>query len=378
MGQTLEKTIGNLTAGETKSVYWTVSASVLGSYVVGVEVEGLVDGSVPSLPSYPTPYSYTDRIGGYSQTSVDAVLDEVTPITSHDYDGLWYTEDFALTLTATDDISGVAEIYYKINGKSTQTVAVDGQPMITSESASNVLEFWSIDNAGNEETHHILGGIKLDKTVPTGSVTINNDDTYANSNSATLTLTAADATSGVFRVRFSDDGVWDTEAWETASTTKTWTLPTGEGQKTVYCQFKDNAGLISSAYSDTIILDTRAPIVSMTYPVSGFRSSTVTVTWSGSDETSGVSNYEIRLDGGEWGDVGTDTSYTFTDLADGTHEFYFVATDIAGNIVGRPYVFVVNTSPLLGPGYIEEAVLAAVLVIVALGIVYVVMKRRKK
>ena len=382
VGQTLEKTIGNLTAGETKSVYWTVSASVLGSYVVGVEVEGLVAGSVPSLPSYPAPYSYTDRIGGYNQTSVDAVWDEAMPITSHDYDGLWHTEDFAITLTATDDISGVAEIYYKINGKPTQTVAVDGQPMITSESASNMLEFWSIDNAGNEETHHILGGIKLDKTVPTGSVIINDGDTYANayavSHSATLTLTAADVTSGVFQVRLSDDGLWDTEAWVTASITKTWALPTGDGTKTVYYQVKDNAGLISSAYSDTIILDTKSPTVSMTYPVSGFRSSTVTVTWIGSDETSGISNYEIRLDGGEWVDVGTDTSYTFTGVADGTHEFHFAAIDTAGNIVERPYVFVVDTSPLQGPGYTEEAVLAAVFVIVVLAIAYAVMKRRKK
>ena len=41
----------------------------------------------------------------------------------HDYDGLWHTSNFTITLTATDDLSGVAETYYKINDGPTKTLA---------------------------------------------------------------------------------------------------------------------------------------------------------------------------------------------------------------------------------------------------------------
>jgi len=72
-------------------------------------------------------------------------------------------------------------------------------------------------------------------------------------------LTATDLTSGVSQVRFSNDGVWDTEVWESASASKSWTLASGDGTKTVYYQIRDNAGLLSSTYSDTITLQSPNP-----------------------------------------------------------------------------------------------------------------------
>jgi len=192
---------------------------------------------------------------------VTVILDSTAPMTVHDYDSLWHTTHFTINLTATDDMSGVAETYYKINDGPTKTVSPDGQPLIATEGANNTLEYWSVDNADNEEIHHILAGIKLDKTTPTGSIIINNSDTYTTSTSVTLSLTATDATSGVYQVRYSNGGVWDTEPWEDFSTTKTWTLTSEEGAKTVYYQIKDNAGLISETYADTIALDSNGPII---------------------------------------------------------------------------------------------------------------------
>jgi parallel beta-helix repeat protein len=108
-----------------------------------------------------------DGLSHSTTKSVTATEDSTPPTTVHDYDGLWHTTDFSINLTATDDISGVAETYYKINEGPTKTVSTDGQPVITTEGVNNKLEYWSIDNAGNEESHHILAGIKLDKTAPT-------------------------------------------------------------------------------------------------------------------------------------------------------------------------------------------------------------------
>ena len=277
-------------------------------------------------------------------------IDSRAPVTTDDYDDLWHNTDFTITLMAIDYESGVAETYYRINNGPIKAVSVDGHPLITTEGANNTLEYWSVDNAGNEELpHKILTGIKLDKTKPsssisfdgtvgdnnwfisnvtvtltaddvlsgvdlifysfdnvkwekyvepftisnegvvtvyfksvdkagnlesvkmetikidktppTGSIAINNNAPYTNSTLVTLSLTAIDATSGISKVRFSNDGIWDTEPWEDCTPTKAWIIPEGDGVKTVYVQFMDNAGLISTTYSDIIILDTTPPLI---------------------------------------------------------------------------------------------------------------------
>ncbi|MFA5868503.1 MAG: chitobiase/beta-hexosaminidase C-terminal domain-containing protein, partial [Candidatus Bathyarchaeia archaeon] len=96
--------------------------------------------------------------------------------------------------------------------------------------------------------------IALDTTPPAGVVSINAGATYTTSMSVTLTLTYSDATSGVDRVRYSNDGVWDTEPWESPLATKAWDLASGDGLKTVYYEVRDNAGLLSIVYYDDIIL----------------------------------------------------------------------------------------------------------------------------
>ena len=64
-------------------------------------------------------------------------------------------------------------------------------------------------------------------------------------------------------MQFSNDNTnWSTA--ETYATSKTWTLSSGDGTKTVYAKFKDTAGNWSTAYSDTITLDTTAPDTSIT------------------------------------------------------------------------------------------------------------------
>jgi hypothetical protein len=275
-------------------------------------------------------------------------LDKSPPVTIDDYDGLWHNSDFAIILTAADHESGVAETYYRINDGSIKTISTDGQPFIATESANNTLEYWSVDNAGNEEPHKMLTGIKLDKTAPTSSINVtgvvgNNDwfasdvtinlaasdnvsgldsiqysidnitwttyitpfniadegyisiyykstdkagnvetikietikidktppsgsisiaegATYTNSSSINLTLLADDATSGVAKMRFSDDNITWT-SWEPYFTTTPWVLTAGDGTKTVYAQFMDNAGLTSNIYEDSIILDTTPPMI---------------------------------------------------------------------------------------------------------------------
>jgi hypothetical protein len=88
----------------------------------------------------------------------------------------------------------------------------------------------------------MLTFIKIDKTVPKGSITINDGAASTTSTQVKLALSAEDATSGVAQMRFFDSIYGE---WENYATSKLWTFKTGDAYKTVYVQFRDNAGFFA-------------------------------------------------------------------------------------------------------------------------------------
>lgn len=157
-----------------------------------------------------------NTLSAESQTKIVTInpIDSTPPTTTHNYDDLWHCENFTINLTAIDDLSGVAETYYRINEGPIENVSTNGQPFITTESANNTLEYWSIDNAGIEELpHKILTGIKLDKTYPiieTPSRTPDGD--VSPDQLVKVSVNATDATSGIKNVMLSyvinDETTW--------------------------------------------------------------------------------------------------------------------------------------------------------------------------
>jgi hypothetical protein len=264
-------------------------------------------------------------------------FDVNAPVTVDDYDGQWRTSDFTITLTATDDLSGVEDTYYVINDGPTRSVSSDGQPLITAEGANNELIYYSRDNVGNNELPmNVLTDIKLDKTPPiVGYIVIDGDAAYTSSVSVTLTLSASDPQSGVSEMRFRNSGgSWST--WEAYSTSKSWTLTSGDGTKTVEVQFRNGAGLPSTTYSDTIILDTSPPTGSIVINgVAAYTTSrTVTLTLSASDATSGVYQMRFSENMGAWSSwvaYATTYSYTLTSANDATKRVDVQFKDNAGN-----------------------------------------------
>ncbi len=75
------------------------------------------------------------------------------------------------------------------------------------------------------------------------------------------------------------------------------------------------------------------PSVEITSPYDGeeFDTDTVTVEWRSEEGTYPVSHYEIRLNDGEWMNVGDRTHHTFDGLNDGTYDITVRAVDIMGN-----------------------------------------------
>jgi hypothetical protein len=176
------------------------------------------------------------------------------PAISTNYTESWHTADFAINLTPDAEVT---ELFYRINGGAVQNVTANGLPVMSTESASNTLEYWCTWNpygTNLETAHTTLSNIRLDKTPPSGSITTN---PVTSSTTITLTVSATDTTSGASNMRFSNDDQTYTD-WETFSTSKTWTLQDGAGTKTVYAEFQDAAGLTSQA-SCTVTLESVQP-----------------------------------------------------------------------------------------------------------------------
>ncbi|MGQ9718373.1 MAG: Ig-like domain-containing protein [Nitrososphaerales archaeon] len=129
------------------------------------------------------------------------------------------------------------------------------------------------------------------------------------------------------------------------------------------------------------IEDNIPPTLSITSPTNGtqVKSSSVQVTWIGSDADTGIDHYEAKLDDGSWLDVGTTASHTFTNVPDGSHTVRVKAVDGADNSKISLVNFTVNTSLLLGPGWMDDIIIFAIIIIaiVVIVVAIVVVRRRK-
>jgi PKD repeat protein len=216
-------------------------------------------------------YDVTQTVTGptgatHSDTQEDLIVTDSTPPTNCSLsinNGATYatSTNVALYVSATDNSGTVTEMQF----------ANDGQPWSSWEPYAAVRpNLWSLpagngvkkvnarfrDLAGNVSAT-VSDTIILDTTLPTGSININNGTAATNSTKVTLNLTSGDTGSGLKEMSFSNDGVNFSDP-EAIAATKSWFLTAGDGDKTVYVKFTDNAGN-SSVFSDTITLDTTPP-----------------------------------------------------------------------------------------------------------------------
>ena len=320
-GQSLVVSGRSFNQGTINAVYDGIYS--MGSIVVGQD--GSFNGTL-TIPDQGAAGKHTITLGGVGDNFKFSITRLPQIVT--DYDGNWHAANFVINLSA--DGMGVSEIYYKINNGPTQSVSANGQPQITVESASNTLEYWGTWNGGEtsvELAHNTLSSIKLDKTAPSGSMKINDDALYSNSTTVTLTITAQDALSGLLQIRFSNDGTWDTETWQSYSSSRSWTLSSGDGQKTVYCQIMDNAGLTAS-FQASIQLDTTKPSIEPSGSSVNVAESNAHFVANVSDQN-GIAKYTWNF-GDSTSAEGSEVNHVYAQA--GNYTVTLNVQDVAGNI----------------------------------------------
>ena len=179
---------------------------------VDPDTDMAVPGDYP-LGTYTVEGKIKDLAGNEQTVTLILIVagDRIAPVTTDNAPGLWQNADVLVTLTPSDENSGVASTHYCIFNKGDApcdpSAGDTGTAVSVTCPAGNtckkVIRYYSVDNAGNlEAAHNSANNILIDKTVPASNV----DSPAGGSVGGTVTLeaTAADDTdgSGIDRVEF--------------------------------------------------------------------------------------------------------------------------------------------------------------------------------
>ncbi len=224
-------------------------------------------------------------------------VDNEPPITSDNYyEDKWHNKDVTITIAGDDGSkSGVASINYRINGGEVKSVSADGYPRIITDGDSNKLEYWGVDNVGNEEAHHTLTNVRLDTESPISDISLFGDEvTGGYRGPVKATLSATDDLSGVAHIRYRVDS----DVWQDYSSSFT---IDSDGNHAIQCYSLDNAGNESDEESVSIRIDRFGPsapeISSTTHTESAWSSDkNVQLSWMEPTDTSGISGYSYTFD----------------------------------------------------------------------------------
>ncbi len=243
------------------------------------------------------------------------------------------------TITATDDSS--IKMRFQNSGENwTEWQDFQGTKAwtLTSTDGSKTVNYEAKDVVNNTIISSVSDSITLDTTNPTVNMSIvgagDTPSTHSNNVSVTLSIAGSDATSGVEYMKISNDIGFTGSSWINYTTSKAWTLNSGDGTKTVYIKVKDRAGKESVVSSDNITLDTVSPL-SLTISIDSGQtytnSTNVTLSLSATNALKmQVSNY-ANFSGAVWESYSTSKNFSITD-GNGTRKVYFRAKDTAGNI----------------------------------------------
>jgi len=237
---------------------WLFGDGYIGSGMVTTHTYG-DDGTYAVL------LNVTDNDGAYDEDGITITVDTEPPYTTHNLSGdlgknNWYKGNVSMSLNASDNLTGVNITLYNLSGK---WFSYNETFNVTEEGINNV-EYYSIDNATNEEKIKSVE-VKIDNTPPETDCVL--DGTMGNNgwyvSTVTISFNATDNLSGVDITKYKiDDGSWETYDGDIDVV--------DNGEHTVYFYSIDNAGNIEGEKNTTFKIDKEKPTIHITTPEEGY------------------------------------------------------------------------------------------------------------
>ena len=245
---------------------------------------GIYDTLGNTTALYKSNYSNQFEMGNFS--IIKLATDTTAPVTTaRNVPTNWTNKDTSVTLSAIDENSGVAKTEYRINNREWIEYTA---PINSYAEGKNVVDYRSIDNAGNvEETKSFK--VDMDKTTPETIITPIKDSWY-NSDVA-LKLESSDSLSGVAKTQYKvNDGDWITY--------NNGINVSNEGINKVQYRSIDNAGNVEETKSIEVKIDKTAPTLNVSFDQSVITDRNhqlvpIKALVKADDNLSGVASYEL-------------------------------------------------------------------------------------
>lgn len=254
-------------------------------------------------------------------------------------DDYWITSTTALSLVASDEVTGVAATWYRLWRTGAWTAWTRyTDPILLADEGLYYLEFHSVDNAGNVEAIQNDSHV-VDDMAPVAQLTVHGNIGSYISPTSTFELTAQDC--GNYRVghclvHFKIDGIYA----GVSSSPKQFQINRLHGYKsgkhTVEYWSEDALGnKESSPHKESFYLDTSGPTLEVSFD--GISEVTQTRLWYivpdtlivlDANDRCGVDSIYYRLNDGNW----TMYKQPFSLNERGQYDVYFYAIDKLGNI----------------------------------------------
>ncbi len=256
--------------------------------------------------------SYSNSFGESEPSNIvlaKLIVDTEAPVTTIDAPSDWTKEKPVITLSATDNETGVANTYYSVNDGE----FVEGTTFTIEEEGVHKVSFYSVDKVGNIEQAKTIY-VKVDQTAPVTEV---NEIPSGFTKPFTVNLDAIDEQSGVAMTFYSINGSEYVEG--------TSFLVEKEGVNEISFYSIDQAGNKEDAQTVTVKIDKTSP-VTVTNAPDTWSKENVTVNLTATDELSGISKTFYSINGAQYVEG---TSFTVNE--EGIHKISFHSVDNADN-----------------------------------------------
>jgi parallel beta-helix repeat protein len=299
---------------------------------ISPEVLMYFDLSVEAGETYQYQITAYNIVGEGPRSKAVSVLPDITSpvitILTPEEGSYVNSEMVHLTWKGVDPLKNIAKYMVKLDDYSWMDVGlVHELDLPVRGNGSHNITVFAVDVAGNSNATSVE--FTVDVELPHIEIMDAEELEWINTSSVYFEWTMSDQYSGIHHIEIR----WDDVYWlDKGQNTNIIIKNLGEGPHTAHFKVIDNAGN-EFRVSLNFTIDLQDPEIWIEYPETGIMVNTTSLwlKWVGLDHHSGSKTFMVKVDDGDWTDLGIRYNTTVSLDGEGEHVVYLMLIDIAGN-----------------------------------------------